>query len=43
MGSFSSKGDYKGSDLKREKTPKLALGITYDQAFNYFNEINISA
>jgi len=30
FGNFSSKGDYKGSDLKRENTPKLALGITYD-------------
>ncbi len=34
MGSFSSKGDYKGSDLKREETPKLALGITYDHNNN---------
>ena len=30
LGSFASKGDYKGSDLKREETPKLAVGITYD-------------
>jgi phosphate-selective porin OprO and OprP len=30
FGNFSSKGDYKGSDLKREKTPKLAIGATYD-------------
>lgn len=31
FGEFSSKGDYFGSDLKREKSPKLAIGITYDQ------------
>jgi len=30
FGNFKSKGDYKGSDLKREASPKLALGITYD-------------
>jgi phosphate-selective porin OprO and OprP len=30
FGNFSSKGDYKGSDLKREETPKLAIGATYD-------------
>ncbi len=30
FGNFSSKGDYKGSDLKREKTPKLSLAATYD-------------
>lgn len=30
FGEFSSKGDYKGGDLKREKNPKLAIGITYD-------------
>lgn len=30
FGVFSSKGDYKGSDMKRESKPKLALGITYD-------------
>ena len=30
FGKFKSKGDYKGSDLKREKKPKLAIGITYD-------------
>ena len=29
-GAFTSKGDYFGSDLKREETPKLALGFTYD-------------
>jgi len=30
LGEFANKGDYKGSDLQREVTPKLALGITYD-------------
>lgn len=30
FGDFASKGDYKGGDLKREKTPKLAIGATYD-------------
>lgn len=30
FGNFISNGDYVGSDLKREKTPKLALGISYD-------------
>ena len=30
FGAFTSKGDYFGSDLKREETPKLALGFTYD-------------
>ena len=30
FGAFSSKGDYFGSDLKREEEPKLALGLTYD-------------
>ena len=30
FGNFASKGDYKGSDLKREATPKLALGVSYD-------------
>lgn len=34
MGNFSSKGDYKGSDLKREVKPKFALGITYDHNNN---------
>ena len=27
---FASKGDYRGSDLKFEPAPKLALGFTYD-------------
>lgn len=30
MGEFASKGDYFGSDLKREAKPKLAIGVTYD-------------
>ena len=30
FGAFTSKGDYSGSDLKREATPKLAIGATYD-------------
>ena len=34
MGNFSSKGDYKGSDLKRESRPKLAFGVTYDHNNN---------
>lgn len=34
FGEFASKGDYFGSDLKREETPKLAIGLTYDQNNN---------
>lgn len=30
FGKFESKGEYSGSDLKREKTPKLMLAATYD-------------
>jgi phosphate-selective porin OprO/OprP len=30
FGKFLSKGDYKGSDLKREKKPKLMLAASYD-------------
>jgi phosphate-selective porin OprO and OprP len=30
FGNFTSKGDYKGSDLKRESTAKLAFGASYD-------------
>ncbi|MGB1283680.1 MAG: porin [Polaribacter sp.] len=30
FGNFVSKGDYRGSDLKFEKDPKLAVGFTYD-------------
>ncbi|MEJ6711730.1 MAG: porin [Flavobacteriales bacterium] len=31
FGKFSGKGDYTGGALKREKTPKLAVGVTYDR------------
>lgn len=34
FGNFTSKGDYSGSDLKREETPKFALGIAYDHNSN---------
>lgn len=30
FGKFKSKGDYKGSDLKRETSPKLAIATSYD-------------
>ena len=30
FGDFTSKGDYKGSDLKFEQKPKLSLGFAYD-------------
>jgi hypothetical protein len=30
FGGFTNKGDYSGSDLEREATPKLSLGLTYD-------------
>ncbi|WP_104734850.1 porin [Hanstruepera ponticola] len=30
FGKFEGKGDYFGSDLKREQKPKLAIGVTYD-------------
>ena len=30
FGNFASKGDYRGSDLKFEKKPKLAIGVAYD-------------
>ena len=30
FGEFQSKGDYVGSAVKREETPKLAIGLTYD-------------
>ena len=33
FGEFTNKGDYIASDLEREETPKLMLGITYD--FNH--------
>ncbi|MBL6449682.1 FmdC precursor [Fulvivirga sp. 29W222] len=34
FGKFASSGDYFGSDLKRESTPKLSIGVTYDQNNN---------
>ena len=34
FGNFSNKGDYTGSDLKREQKPKLALGVSYDHNNN---------
>jgi hypothetical protein len=34
LGEFANKGDYKGADLQRETTPKLALGVTYDHNNN---------
>ncbi len=34
MGNFTGKGDYSGSDLKREQTPKLAIGVSYDHNNN---------
>lgn len=34
FGTFQSKGDYVGSSIKRESTPKLALGFTYDNNNN---------
>ena len=30
LGEFTSDGDYSGGDLKREQTPKLSIGSTYD-------------
>lgn len=30
FGSFTNKGDYFGSDLEREKSPKLSIGLTGD-------------
>ncbi len=34
FGKFKSKGDYSGSDLKREKSPKLMIAATYDHNNN---------
>ena len=34
FGDFTGKGDYFGSDLKREETPKLSVGITLDRNWN---------
>jgi hypothetical protein len=33
LGAFTSKGDYFSADLKREQSPKLAVGVSYD--FNH--------
>ena len=30
FGNFADKGDYKGGDLKREESGKLAIGVSYD-------------
>jgi len=30
MGKFGSKGEYVGADVSRTKTPKLAIGLSYD-------------
>jgi len=30
FGNFTNKGDYSGSDLEREPTPKLSFGLSYD-------------
>ena len=38
FGNFKNKGDYKGSDLEREPTPKLSFGLTFD-----FNENAVKA
>jgi len=34
FGKFQSKGDYIGSAIKRESSPKLAIGLTYDNNNN---------
>ncbi len=34
FGKFKSKGDYSGSDLKREESPKLMIAATYDHNNN---------
>lgn len=34
FGEFTNKGDYFGSDLEREPSPKLSIGATYDQNNN---------
>ncbi|MBT8316634.1 MAG: porin [Lutibacter sp.] len=34
MGSFTSKGDYSGTDLKKEQNPKLALAVSYNYNHN---------
>ena len=34
LGEFKSKGEYSGSDLKREEKPKLMFAVTYDHNSN---------
>ncbi|WP_411765946.1 porin [Winogradskyella sp. A3E31] len=38
FGTFQSKGDYSQSDLKREETPKLMMGFTYNYNQNAVRE-----
>jgi phosphate-selective porin OprO/OprP len=38
MGAFTGKGDYISSDLKREQTPKLSIGVTFDHNMNAARE-----
>ncbi len=38
FGDFESEGDYSGSDLKREETPKLSLAVAYDHNNNAVRE-----
>ena len=38
MGEFTGKGDYISSDLKREATPKLSVGLTFDHNANAARE-----
>ncbi|MEO9532339.1 MAG: porin [Crocinitomicaceae bacterium] len=38
FGKFKSKGDYVNADLKREETPKLSIGATYDINVNSVRE-----
>ena len=38
MGAFTGKGDYISSDLKREQTPKLSIGVTFDHNVNAARE-----
>jgi len=38
FGKFQSKGDYSQSDLKREETPKLMMGFTYNYNENAVRE-----
>ena len=38
FGEFTSEGDYVGSDISREPTPKLAIGVTYDYNDNASRE-----